>query len=361
MKQRHVLHLVEYLYLGGIERLLEQLASKTDSSIKLYFFSYETETLSGIGKQIRDNGHPVYTYKKTAGRDWRLFQKLVNVIQNNKIDVIHTHDFGPIEYAIMLKIRFPKLKLIHTQHTIIHFVRNWKYTLFFQLSSYFYYRMISVSQYVKNVLLEQCPMVDRKTMIVIPNGVNTEYYLPSQNSFPSNILNLVSISRISTGKNIDYLLNTCRLLKQSKIPFVFHHAGAAKNQYELDKLLAYVKDNDLSEDVFFHGFIMDAKVILDLGDIFLSSSYTEGHPVALLEAMSCEKLCFCSDIPAHIEVGEDVIFLFDFKKEKSLYHLLTTYYQNHPDYSFKKIAARKKVVSNFSLDKMVDSYKRVYV
>jgi hypothetical protein len=161
MKKQNVLHLVEYLYLGGIERLLEQLASKTGDKANIYFFSYETEKLGGIGKQIQDKGFPVFTYKKKPGRDWQLIKELIRVIKENNIEVIHTHDFGPIEYAVLLKMRFPKLRLVHTQHTIINFIRHRKYTLFFQFASFFYYRIIAVSSFVKETILKHCQIMNR--------------------------------------------------------------------------------------------------------------------------------------------------------------------------------------------------------
>lgn len=360
MKTKNVLHIVEYLYLGGIERLLEQLASHTGEKVKLYFFTYETEILGGIGKQIKDHGLPVFTYKKSAGRDWRLIVELIDIIKDNDIDVIHTHDFGPMEYAVLLKLRFPLLKLVHTQHTIIHFVRNWKYVIFFQLSSFFYNRIIAVSRFVEETLLEQCPLMNRFSLIIIPNGVDTKKYSPSNLTFSRNTLNLVSISRISPEKNIEYLLNTFKFLKQEDIPFIFHHAGAAKNLQDMERLKEYIKANKMEEDIIFHGFIMDAKVVLDLGDIFLTSSISEGHPVSLLEAMACEKLCFCSNIPAHNEIGSDVISLFDLEDEKALYYQLANYYKTQPDTKLKRSAARSLVIEKFSIEKMVNSYIEQY-
>lgn len=360
MNTKKVLHLVEYLYLGGIERLLEQLATKTGDKAKLYFFSYETEKLSGIGKQIHDKGFPVFTYKKAYGRDWRLISKLIDVIKENDIDVVHTHDFGPIEYALLLKIRFPNIKLIHTQHTIIHFVRNWKYTLFFQFATFFYSRVIAVSAYVQEILLEQCPMMNRFALVVIYNGVDVDIYKPNEANYSKNTLNLVSIARISPEKNLNYILNTCRLLKQDNIPFVFHHAGTSKKQEEIDLLKEYIKTYHLEEDIVLHGFIMNAKVILDLGDVFISSSTSEGHPVAVLEAMACEKLCFCSDIPAHREIGAEAINLFDLNDEKSLFDQLSNYFKMPLRADAKRKLARKTVVDNFSIEKMVNNYINQY-
>ncbi len=362
MKKQNVLHLVEYLYLGGIERLLEQLALNTNDKANVFFFTYETKELSGIGKQIEEQGFPVATYKKAAGRDWTLIKTLIQYIKENKIDVIHTHDFGPIEYAVILKLRFPWIKLIHTQHTIIHFVREKKYTMFFQIASYFYKRMIAVSQYVADTILEYCPRMKKSVLVVIANGVDTEAFKTSQINLDQKKLKLVSIARISREKNLIYLLKTCKLLKDANIPFEFHHAGTAKLPAMIDDLKNYISENNLSENVFLHGFTNDTLSILNKGDLFISASHTEGHPVAVLEAMSCEKLCFCSDISAHRELGEDIVILFDKEDEQALFRTLVSYQNDESafDKEQRLVRGRKKVEEKFSIQNMVSNYVELY-
>lgn len=364
MKRQNILHLVEYLYLGGIERLLEQLAFKTGDRVNLHFFTYETESLEGIGKQIQQQGYPVFIYKKKSGRDWKLLSELIRVVKENKIEVIHTHDFGPMEYAFLLKLRFPKIRLVHTQHTIFQFIKNRKYVLFFQFVSYFYNKIIVVSNYVLETLLTHCLITNRSSFAVIPNGVDTDFFSKTKKDLNNDQLNLVSVSRISQEKNISYLLNTCRLLKESGIPFIFHHVGTAKSSAEINILKQYIKANSLEDRVVLHGILLDVKPVLDLGDIFLSASFTEGHPVAVLEAMACEKLCFCSDISAHRELGIENLNLFDLSDEKSLALLLESRYRKRSceDYgtSDRCVIARLNVEKNFSLQKMVDNYLQQY-
>ena len=364
MPKKNVLHLVEYLYLGGIERLLEQLAFKMDEKANVHFFSYETEKLDGIEKQIKDKGFPVFIYKKSNGRDCNLLAELIRVVKSEKIEVIHTHDFGPIEYAVLLKIRFPKIRLIHTHHTIFEFIKNRKYTFFFQFASFFYHRISVVSLFVKETILQHCPFMKRSILRIIPNGVDVDHFKKSdeRSLMLTNRLNLVSVSRISEEKNLNYLFNTCRHLKNIGIPFVFHHAGTSLDPGRIEDIKHYLKMHHLEDNVVLHGFSSDVLSILDLGNIYLSASLTEGHPVSVLEAMSCEKNCFCSDIAAHRELGQDSIKLFDLNDELSLTNLLVSHFENLPDAESSEIgkAARNKIVESFSIEKMVNNYVNKY-
>lgn len=362
MKKKNVLHLVEYLYLGGIERLLEQLAVNTNENANIHFFTYETEELRGIGKQIQDSGFPVYTFKKSAGRDWNLIRRLIEVIKENKIDVIHTHDFGPVEYAVILKMRFPHIKLVHTQHTIVNFIRHRKYTRFFQVASYFYKNIIAVSQFVADIFLEHCPLMKKSALVVIANGVDTNLFKKIPVNESEKVLKLVSISRISWEKNLSYLLKTCKFLKEANIPFEFHHAGTGKLPSLTEEMNKYVEENNLKENVFFYGFTNDVPSILEKGDIFISASHTEGHPVSVLEAMASKRLCFCSDIKAHRELGDNVVVLFDKEREKALFEKLLELLVVRESFnvSNRLEIGSKKVESKFSIQMMVENYAGLY-
>jgi glycosyltransferase involved in cell wall biosynthesis len=222
--------------------------------------------------------------------------------------------------------------------------------------------MITVSNFVRETILEHCSPMNRSSLIVIPNGVDTSVFKPGLIQNDKSRLNLVSIARISNEKNLNYIFNTCRLLKEAGIPFVFHHAGSSKKEELVVKIKEYINEHKLNDCVILHGFSIDAKAILDLGDIFLSASITEGHPVAVLEAMASEKICFCSDIAPHRELGPELIHLFDIVDEFSLFRLLKNYYlmPSFHDEDKRCKMASDIIVEKFSIDRMVDSYVKLY-
>jgi glycosyltransferase involved in cell wall biosynthesis len=357
-QMRNVLHLVEHLYQGGIERLLEQLARSTPrQSQSLHFFTYQTKQLAGIGKELAEHGTPVYTYDKGKGYDLELLRRLVDVVKTQKIDVVHTHDFGPTEYAVALKIRFPRLRLIHTHHTVHDFLRHRKYVLFFRFAVLFYSRVVGVSDYVTGILRRLCPHA-RYKILTVSNGLDVESFQRQPRPIASGALRLVNVSRISAEKNLLHLLRACTKLREAGIPFELHHAGSG-NAEEEDRVRGYVKSNGLEGHVFFAGFQSDVRPTLAKGDIFVSSSTTEGHPVAVLEAMAAGLLCLCSDIPAHRILSKDGILLFGLD-EDSLFQLLRRVHAEPDAYRDVAARARLQVKERFSLERMIASYGRVY-
>lgn len=361
--QTNVLHLVEYLYLGGIERLLEQLAQQSikDPKSKLHFFTYESETVDGIGKSIVEMGFPVFYCKKKPGTDFSLVKKLVQAVKENKIDVIHTHDFGPIEYALLVKLFVPRVRLIHTQHTIIHFLRNWKYRWFFQFASYFFHTVICVSMHVRKEIVRRCLLVRRDNLKVISNGVDTSKFAFSK-QLPQNdgVLRMVSVARISYEKNMEYLLRTAEILKDRGVSFELHHAGTGKPE-AVARIKNIIEQKKLHDVVILHGYTDNVNPILNMADVFVTSSITEGHPVALLEAMARGKVCFCSDIPPHREISSYVLNYFALDKEAELADLLENFVIHSDEFNDQRIMAREEIEKRFSLNYMVSNYEQQYM
>ncbi|MCB0416056.1 MAG: glycosyltransferase family 4 protein [Bdellovibrionaceae bacterium] len=355
-----VLHLVEHLYQGGIERLLEQLAKHSPKErYSLYFYAYQTEKLQGIGQKLQGHGTPVFCYNKPKGYDFKLLRELVHTVRHNNIQVIHTHDFGPMEYAIALKARFPGLRLIHTHHTLHDFLRYPKYVFFFQFASLFYSQIVGVSDYVTEELKSHCPIARRK-LRTIYNGLDFAAFEPSvgRAELRPGRLRLVNVSRISAEKNLIHLLRTCAALKAEGVDFELHHAGSGSAEEEL-RLKQFVENNGLGSQVFFHGFQEDVKGLLANGDIFVSPSFTEGHPVAVLEAMAAGLLCLCSDIPAHRLLSNDGILFFELNGE-DLLNKLREISKQPATYAALPARAQHNVRSSFSMERMIQEYGALY-
>lgn len=354
---KKVLHIVEYLYQGGIERLLQQIATHTpEAPARLCFYAYQVDSKSGMAGELEKTGVPLYLYNKGGGYDFNLLKALIAVVEKHDIQTIHTHDFGPMEYAVALKLRFPRLKLIHTHHSLHYFLRFPRYIRFFQLFSLFYSKIICVSDHVKDTLGARCPL-SRGKLVTIPNGVALETF-SDQTGPLSNPLRLVNVSRVSPEKNLIKTLEACRELKNAGINFVFHHAGSGDPEEE-SKLRDFVAVNQLEGNVHFHGFLSDVRKVLALGDIFVSTSLTEGHPVAVLEAMASGKLCVVSDIPPHRQISSDALVFFQLEGS-DLFQKLKTVAESPAVYEVLREKAKEEVAQKFSMERMIASYLKMY-
>lgn len=351
-----VLVLVEHLYLGGIERLLEQMARHIDlEKSEMIFYAFMTSDLKGIGEQIKQHGCKVYYEHKKNGYDFGLVRRLKRIIKQDQIDVIHTHDFGPMEYAIALKVLMPRLKLVHTQHTLHGIVKRRDYLFFFQLASWFYDSIHMVSPVVFNEMMARCPLLSKKRCRVTYNGIRIG---DSQRLSPcfGEPLRILSVCRLSPEKNLPLTLQALSDLKKKGVKFQFVQCGAGDEVYTKN-IYAMLRRLDLTDCVELKGFQDDVSSDLRWADIFISSSLTEGHPLAVIEAMEQGLICFLSDIPAHHFVNDDIAYFFP-PSPSALSELIKLTCLDCPpkDLLIRRNKGIDLARSRFSIFRMIDQY-----
>lgn len=149
---------------------------------------------------------------------------------------------------------------------------------------------IVVSQSMKCRLLDVARSSPAR-LHVINNGVNLVRFRPVKRDFGHRIgmaCTILPIKRV-----YEAVLCLAELRRQGH-PFVLHIAGRPGDKqsprYRL-ALLSLIEKLDLEDSVFFHGYIEDMPKWYQGIDIFLSNSYWEGQPLALLEAMASG--CYC--------------------------------------------------------------------
>ncbi|MBO7617908.1 MAG: glycosyltransferase [Bacteroidales bacterium] len=100
------------------------------------------------------------------------------------------------------------------------------------------------------------------------------------------------------------------------------HVGGNK---EVDTLVRMIKDNGIEDIVKFEGWVSgDKKVeLLNLCEVFILPSYTEGVPISILEAQSYGDFVVATNVGGIPEiVNETNGMLFSPQDKESLYHIL---------------------------------------
>ena len=138
----------------------------------------------------------------------------------------------------------------------------------------------------------------------IQNGVDPKDYpvldkleLRRQYGFPNDALIFISTGSMTLRKRIPETVDA------------FIHANIS-NAYLLmvgngPYLEEYKKKYANSQAVTFLGRRSDIKELLNIADVFVSSSESEGLPLAVLEAISSRNYVFLSDIPQHQEILQE--------------------------------------------------------
>lgn len=176
-------------------------------------------------------------------------------------------------------------------------------------------KLIVLADYIKNLLDKK---FHNKTYILV-NGVPYEE-LSSQkenklnkNSKYINILNVGTITRGKGQKDLVLaFLRLKKIYKKQRIKIYF--LGDCNDKKYFEEIQVIIRENNLMEDIFFLGFKKNVNYYYNCSDIIVHPSYSEGVPRIVLESSVFNNIIVASDIPGNLEIIEDGINGYIFKK-----------------------------------------------
>lgn len=213
-----------------------------------------------------------------------------------------------------------------------------------------------------NGLREFAKKADPFEVSTIFNGIDTEYFQPADHQFKKNLFSFIFVGRLSTQKNIHFLLEQIeKLRKKTEIPFNLKLVGDGPLK---DELRSYAKTLGISDIIKWHGWLDKNNILKQLqnSDCLINPSFCEGMPNAVLEAMACGVPVIASNVAGNNSLVIDGKngFLFDLNDKNELLSKLTEAV-NEPDKQ-KQMGknARRFVVSKYSWISTADNYSRLF-
>ena len=175
-----------------------------------------------------------------------------------------------------------------------------------RLSASTFQSIVCVSDALKNSLVAECSFPANK-MKTIHNGVSLPGFYPSPSNAKTVRENLgiahddfvlVCPARLSPQKGIDLLLQALARCKQRGLHFKCVIVGDGPLG---DRLRQQSQELGLSDCVIFEGFKEDIRPYLHAATAFVLTSYREGLPFSILEAMACGLPCIVTDVGGNTE------------------------------------------------------------
>lgn len=123
-------------------------------------------------------------------------------------------------------------------------------------------------------------------MISIPNGVETELFVPTirENKNCEDKLKFITVSRLINRKGIDHVLNALAALGDKSLSYLIVGTG----NYE-SKLKKMTRVLNLEDIVTFYGYCSREKLpeLYNQSDVFILPSLAESFGMVFAEAMAC--------------------------------------------------------------------------
>jgi glycosyltransferase involved in cell wall biosynthesis len=364
-KRKRVLHVIQSLNYGGMERLLADIIRRADRGrfeshlLALQYFGRFAEGLSEFATLHLANPLPRWSMLWPA--------PLIRRIRDIAPDVVHSH--SGVWYKTSLAARHARVPLvIHTEHGRQH-NESWWPRFIDRLAA----RRTDVVVAVSDVLAQQLAtsiVPDSRRIRVVRNGVDTERYRPCPDrgvlrgelGLPAETPIVGSIGRLEYIKGYDVMIEALSLLRAS------WHAGPAPvvvvggDGSERARVQALAERHGVDAVVHLLGWRDDIENLHSAFTIFTMSSRSEGTSVSLLEAMSAG-LC-----PVVTDVGGNAAILGGLLRHRlvpaenpaALAAAWLDALIGHEQRASDASVARQRVVESFGLDAMVRQYEALY-
>jgi len=363
----NILHLLLSLKVGGLENVVYNLVGNLDRTI----FNVSVCCIDEFGElehNLRDlNIYLALLKRKEQGIDWLLSLKLARLLKEKHIDIIHTHNFSPNFYGSIAGRLSGVSKIITTQHNKRFFEEfNKKRLLVFRTLYYLNHKIVFVSKDAKDLAIKTINIPSRK-VTVIHNGIDVNRFRPKVKD--KALLNefrikdefiIGTVGRLSKEKNIVTVLKAFKqvLKKKNNIKLLIVGDGSEK--------ATLVKESsrlNIDSQVIFAGYREDIPDLLNIMDIFVMPSLTEGISLTLLEAMATEKPVIVTKVGGNVEIIDDG-YSGIFVKPGDIEGIVDKLNDLFSDPLKKRqiaFNARQKVLKDFSLESMVNKYTSLYL
>lgn len=273
-----IVQIIDSLDAGGAERMAVNYANALAEQIS--FSGLVTTRKEGaLLNEIRSNCSYLFLNKKQTIDVHAIF-KLREYIVTNKVEIIHSHGTSFFT-AVLLKIVYPKIKIIWHEHYGARVHQTASDTIILILCSFFF----SAIFVVNNQLLD---WVKQKTfckkVFYIPNFTDFDTEKKGTTALQGNSgKRIVCVANLKKPKNHLMLLRAFKALVVDNIQWTLHLIGEEYHDEYSKEIRDYIKKEKLESSVFIYGAKSDIKNILSQATIGVLASTAEGFPVSLLE------------------------------------------------------------------------------
>lgn len=249
--------------------------------------------------EVNIKSYPLFEYPPY---ELALASKMVNVVEHEKLDILHVHYAIPhASAAYMAKqilhtkgITIPFITTLHgTDITLVGKDPSYEPVVTFSINQSD--GVTAVSEDLKKDTLEQFEIT--KEIKVIPNFIDLERFKKQKKEHfkkaicPNGEKLIVHTSNFRKVKRVEDVLGMyCRIRQQ--IPVKLLLVGDGPERTRMEQLGREMCDCD---DIRFLGKLEAVEEVLSVSDLFVMPSAKESFGLAALEAMACEVPVISSD------------------------------------------------------------------
>ncbi|MCB1742042.1 MAG: glycosyltransferase, partial [Gammaproteobacteria bacterium] len=288
-----IAYLVPSLDVGGMERCVARLVAGLDPTR----FSALVVSLTELGEASRwfDDRARLLAMHKQPGHDPSLFWRLAGVLREQRIDLVHSHNWGTLLEAVVAR-RCARVKAhVHAEHGTVlgdlgvSGLKRWLRRRASQWGMEHSNAVVCVSDATRRKLVEACG-VAYQDVLTVDNGVPVPTTRPADRERMRRSLGLGehallvgSIGRLHEVKNFPALVGIVDQLNAGDHEV---HLALVGDGPERDALAARAATLVHRDRVHLPGESDEVGAWLSAFDVYVNCSFSEGVSLGLLEAMA---------------------------------------------------------------------------
>lgn len=371
----NILYFIPTFDPGGTERIvldLCNLVSPDKFKVNVCaFYSGEFEKKMKEGQRVftlvNGNSYPKSLVQKGLNFLKRV-RRLNHILEEESIDIIHTHHLGPFLHALVASRRGKGIKWLHTEHQKMdvqvkyskRMLNTCKYFLKFPDI------LTGVSEVTSSYFYNDAKVSKDKVFTVL-NGVNVNSFsklgkrisVRKELNVSDEELLIGIVGGLRKEKNHQNLIKAFSIVFTSLAKVRLVIVGDGECREELERLVC---DLNIGHYVNFLGYRLDIPELMSAFDVYCLPSFYEGMPLSVIEAWAAGKPVVATDVIGIKELvknEENGILTPSNNPERlaeGLIRVLTD------DKLREKIArnGRKFALENCTVERMIEKYEDIY-
>ena len=385
VEQPRILQLVQTLQIGGLEKMVVSLAIELgrDPGAQVQILAYDQPDLPQsdlLSDFAHANNVKLTELRKSPGFSYYTLISLIRLILIERINVVHTHNIGPLLYAGIARIvTFGKFKIIHSNHSFTELDKFPRYRIYEKFLSKLCNNIVGVSPEI--VESYKSLGIASKNLTVIANGIDSSVKNIEQREEKIKTRKLlieelkldklhelidqtwiISVARLHPLKGQDRVIEIWNQLSEetrNKTCVIFIGPDSDSDfAAALRKLACESKQNNR---IIFAGAINAPQKWYEIADLFISCSRLEGMPLAPLEALFAGLPVILSEIEGHKFMADKAAIL-DANSPALAAKILSDFLSSQGTLEAQKDRAISAswAKSNFSISSMAKHYFELY-
>ena len=295
--------------------------------------------------------------------------RLVRAIRRHRVQILHSHMFRASLFASPIGQICGVPVIIETSHGREVWRKGWKASFFVdRFVSRRVDRLIAVSEATARYLVEHKGIPAEKVS-VIRSAIKVQQFDPNHPApkgtkralgFAESDPLLVVVGRLEPQKGhavmIDAMPGVLEEFPRARLVCVSD--GSLRSQLE-----AQVRQKGLQESIRFVGYQPDVRDWLALADVNVLPSWYEGLPLAAIEALAAQRpmVATAVDGTPEVVINQETGLLVPPGNPERLSSAICQLLRDPQRARQMAIAGRKLVVERFSIEKLVNDTKHLYL